>query len=89
MRYTDLTTMPAEYVIYSTPTCRYCTKAKDLLLGLGKDYEERDAREPEHNAFLKASGLTTVPQIYRRIPENREPDHIGGFEDLKSYFGIE
>jgi glutaredoxin 3 len=65
--------------IYTTRTCGYCRRAKQLLARKGVAFEEIDvtfdeARHEEMTA--KAGGRTSVPQIW--IGEV----HIGGCDDL-------
>jgi glutaredoxin 3 len=65
--------------IYTTRTCGYCRRAKQLLARKGVAFEEIDvtfneARRAEMTE--RAGGRTSVPQIW--IGE----DHIGGCDDL-------
>jgi glutaredoxin 3 len=64
--------------MYSTATCPYCIRARDLLQRKGVSY--RDIRVdalPEQRAIMMAkSGRHTVPQIFI----NDQP--IGGCDDL-------
>lgn len=69
----------ANVVIYSTPVCPYCVRAKNLLKGKGQDYTEIDiSRDPAlmDEMIKKAGGRRTVPQIFI------DDTHIGGFDDL-------
>ena len=66
-------------IIYTTPICPYCVRAKALLKKKGAVFEEVDVfmnvearREMEKNA----GGRYTVPQIF--IGER----HVGGCDDL-------
>ena len=57
----------AEVVIYTTPFCPYCARAKRLLDSKGVTYEEIDlythpGRREE--MLQRAQGRTTVPQIF-------------------------
>ncbi|AWK86175.1 glutaredoxin 3 [Azospirillum thermophilum] len=57
----------AEVVIYTTPFCPYCSRAKRLLDSKGVSYEEIDlymhpGRRDE--MVQRAEGRTTVPQIF-------------------------
>ena len=65
-------------VIYTTPFCPYCTRAKRLLASKQMEFEEIDVSDRSAREALarKASGLTTVPQIW--IGET----HVGGCEEL-------
>jgi glutaredoxin 3 len=66
-------------LIYTTPYCPYCHRAKRLLTQKGASFEEIDvsgdwaAREA---LMDKAGGLTTVPQIW--IGDT----HVGGSDEL-------
>ena len=68
----------AEVIIYSTPICPYCVRAKDLLERKGQSYKEVDVSDPtEREAMMaKAGGRRTVPQIFIG------GTHVGGFDDL-------
>ncbi|MBN2808936.1 MAG: glutaredoxin 3 [Deltaproteobacteria bacterium] len=66
-------------VIYSTPVCPYCIKAKKLLSAKGAAYEEIDiSRDPAlvAEAQRRSGGRRTVPQIF--IGDL----HVGGCDDL-------
>lgn len=68
----------AKIVVYSTATCPYCVRAKDLLTSKGLSYEEVrvDIDSKAREEMMQKSGRRTVPQIFI----NDEP--IGGFDDL-------
>ncbi|HEY0832815.1 MAG TPA: glutaredoxin 3 [Azospirillum sp.] len=56
-----------DVVIYTTPFCPYCTRAKRLLDSKGVSYEEIDlymhpGRRDE--MVQRAQGRTTVPQVF-------------------------
>lgn len=70
------------YTILSTPTCGYCTKAKDLLKEKGLPFLENSFDTPERVAELKAAGYETVPVIFL------DNVKIGGFEDLQKHLGV-
>jgi glutaredoxin 3 len=65
--------------IYTKGWCPYCSAAKKLLSDKGVDFTEIDIeKKPEARAEMiqKASGRTTVPQIF--IGDR----HVGGCDDL-------
>ena len=69
----------AEIVVYSSPFCGFCFRAKRLLEGKGVEYVEIDvimdpSRRPE--MLERSGGRSTVPQIF--IDEQ----HIGGSDEL-------
>lgn len=70
----------AEIVIYTTPVCPYCVRAKALLKRKGHDnYQEIDvAKDPASmkEMLAKSGGLKTVPQIFIN------GQHVGGCDDL-------
>ena len=69
----------AEVVIYSSPYCGYCTRAKALLARKGVSYRDIDViAEPGRRAEMveRAGGRTTVPQIFIN------GCHVGGCDDL-------
>jgi len=66
-------------LIYTTPICPYCERAKSLLAKKGTDFEEIDIfMDTDARAAMeaKANGRKTVPQIF--VGET----HVGGCEDL-------
>ena len=66
-------------VIYTTPFCPYCLRAKRLLTHKGATFEEIDVSgdwEARATLARKAGGLTTVPQIW--IGDV----HVGGSDEL-------
>ena len=68
-----------DIVIYTTPTCGFCSAAKRLLSKKGVDYTEINvAGHPELREEMteKAGGRRTVPQIFV------DGKHIGDCEDL-------
>lgn len=69
----------AEILVYSSPFCPYCHRAKKLLDAKGVSYREIDvlanpSRRDEMVA--RAEGRTTVPQIFI------DGRGIGGCDDL-------
>lgn len=57
----------AEIVIYTTPFCPYCSRAKRLLQSKGVTYQEIDLYEQpgrRDEMVRRAEGRTTVPQIF-------------------------
>lgn len=68
------------FTIYSTPGCRFCKSAKQLLEKENQTYEEIDVFESEDGMeVMQAIRARTVPQVFHNNV------HIGGFEDLKAY----
>jgi glutaredoxin 3 len=68
----------ARVVIYTTPSCPFCVRAKRLLQARGIAYEEVDvAGDPVERAELvRRTGRRTVPQIFV------DGESIGGYEEL-------
>ena len=67
-----------DVIIYTTKTCPYCYKAKNLLISLEISYQEVSV---DFNSKLRAemaskAGKTSVPQIWFG------EDHIGGCDNL-------
>ena len=54
-----------EILIYSTPTCGYCRRAKELLTNKGLDFEEvmLDNQDAITRFKEDCPGLASVPQI--------------------------
>ena len=63
-------------------TCPYGLKAKDLLKRSGFEVEDRHlATREETDAFKRAHGVSTTPQIFI----GGSP--VGGYDDLRRYLG--
>ncbi|WHN66243.1 glutaredoxin 3 [Cysteiniphilum sp. QT6929] len=65
--------------IYTKPTCPYCINAKALLSKKGATFTEyniSDKPQLREEMIKRASGRTTVPQIFINN------QHIGGCDDL-------
>lgn len=65
--------------IYTKMFCPYCARAKKLLGEKGADFEEYEISmggEKRQEMIQRASGRTTVPQIFI------DGQHIGGSDDL-------
>ena len=67
-----------DIVLYTTPMCGYCQRAKILLHRKGVEYSEIDlSREPSRwSEMMERSRRDTVPQIF--IGET----HVGGYDDM-------
>jgi glutaredoxin 3 len=65
-------------VMYTTPVCPYCIRAKALLAAKGVEFEERpvDLSADGRQFLIGLSGRRTVPQILI----NDTP--IGGYDEL-------
>ncbi len=66
-------------VIYTTRSCPYCTRAKQLLTSKGAAFEEIDVTGDwvARDALVaKAGGRMTVPQIWIGAT------HVGGSDEL-------
>ncbi|MFZ8955331.1 MAG: glutaredoxin 3 [Burkholderiaceae bacterium] len=69
----------AKVKIFTTATCPFCIRAKDLLAQRGvNDYEEIrvDIDPSQRTVMMEVSGRRTVPQIFI------DHQHIGGCDDL-------
>lgn len=69
----------ADVVIYTTPFCPYCSRAKKLLDSKGVTYEEIDLyMEPGRREEMvqRAQGRMTVPQIFI------DGTPVGGSDDI-------
>ena len=66
-------------VIYTSPFCGFCYRAKTLLKGKNVEYEEVDIMVyPKRRLEMtdRANGRDTVPQIFF------DNHHIGGCDEL-------
>jgi glutaredoxin 3 len=70
--------MQAKVEIYTTGWCPYCSRARQLLVAKGVEFEEIDvdARPGAREEMIARSGRRTIPQIFI----NQTP--IGGCDDL-------
>src|SRR4051812_8953589 len=70
--------VPAKVIIYTTPWCGFCHRAKQLLAQKNAAFTEIDVEDrPDLRSFLAStSGQRTVPQVFI----NGEP--VGGFTDI-------
>jgi glutaredoxin 3 len=69
----------ADIVIYTTPFCGYCARAKALLKKKGAPFTEIDVEyDPDLRQQMRdrAGGRRTVPQVF--IGDI----HVGGSDDL-------
>lgn len=68
----------SKVMMYSTPYCPYCVRAKRLLESKGTAFKDIDvSRHPQlRSEMMQKSGRQTVPQIW--IGKK----HVGGFDDL-------
>lgn len=65
--------------IYTSQSCPYCIKAKQLLDMKGVNYEELrtdESAELADEAVKKSGGIRTVPQIFI------DDHHVGGCDEL-------
>ncbi|HSK42184.1 MAG TPA: glutaredoxin 3 [Arenibaculum sp.] len=74
----------AEVVIYSSPFCSYCSRAKRLLDEKGVAYEEIDVmQQPRRRVEMveRSGGRSSVPQIFI------DGKGIGGCDELYALNG--
>jgi glutaredoxin len=68
------------YTVYSTPTCSWCIRAKDLLKSKNLEYEEimvgRDITPEEFREKIGNDKPLTVPKIYDNLV------YVGGYTEL-------
>ncbi|MDO8267582.1 MAG: glutaredoxin 3 [Moraxellaceae bacterium] len=67
-----------DVVIYTTPICPYCVRAKSLLKQKGVAWTEIDVSrdDNERMALMARTKQRTVPQIFIN------GQHVGGSDDL-------
>lgn len=69
----------AKVEVYSTGSCPFCVRARNLLNKKGVEFEEyRVDQDPELRPRMeeRAGGATSVPQIFI------DDFHVGGFDEL-------
>lgn len=70
-----------QFIIFSKEDCEYCELAKGIFIEKGLDFVEFVIPDCEQIlAFMKYSGLKTVPQVFV------DGMLIGGYQSLESYF---
>ena len=76
--------------VYSTPTCPYCTQAKDYFKENGIEFSDVDVSQDQQAAdqMIKKSGQMGVPVI--TIEKDNKEEIIVGFDQAKiaSVLGI-
>lgn len=67
-----------EVVVYTTPVCPYCVRAKQLLARKGAAFREVDVAHDDalRQEVMRRSGKRTVPQIWIG------GYHVGGCDEL-------
>lgn len=68
----------ADVIIYTTPVCSYCVRAKHLLKQKGAIWKEIDVSRDAgaRMALVERTRQRTVPQIFIN------DEHIGGCDEL-------
>lgn len=68
----------ANVVVYATPWCPYCVRARHLLKSKGVEYQLIDVSgDPKLRAAMaEKAGKTSVPQIWI------DDFHVGGCDEL-------
>lgn len=71
------------FLIYSTSSCSYCKRAKELILQKGGSYVEHYIDRDDNarkDLFVRLPTAKTVPQIFTN------GQHIGGYTELAEYY---
>ena len=73
----------ANVTIYSTPTCGYCTMAKDFLQEKGVEYTEIDVSVDQQKAqeMVEKTGQMGVPVII--IEKDGQEEVLVGFDQVQ------
>ncbi|MFA5986789.1 MAG: glutaredoxin domain-containing protein [Parcubacteria group bacterium] len=73
----------AEVTIYSTPTCGYCTLAKDFLQEKGVEYTDIDVSVDQQKAqeMVEKTGQMGVPVIV--IIKDGQEEVLVGFDQVQ------
>ncbi len=73
----------AKVIIYSTPTCGYCTMAKDFLQEKGVEYEEIDVSvdQQKAQAMVEKTGQMGVPVII--VEKDGQEEVLVGFDQVQ------
>ncbi len=71
-------------IIYGTPTCSFCTKAKELCAERGVNYTYHVVGEDitvEALTEMAGQPVRTVPQIFK-LNNDGFIEYIGGYQEL-------
>jgi len=73
----------AEVTIYSTPTCGYCTMAKDFLREKGVEFTDIDVSVDQQKAqeMVEKTGQMGVPVIV--VNKDGQEEVIVGFDQVQ------
>ncbi len=73
----------ANVTIYSTPTCGYCTMAKDFLQEKGVEYTEIDVSVDQQKAqeMVEKTGQMGVPVII--VEKDGQEEVLVGFDQVQ------
>lgn len=73
----------ADFLVYSTQFCPYCTAAKRMLSGNDLSYQEvlLDSEPHKMTTLASETGHRTVPIIFDLRDD--EPRFVGGFDELR------
>lgn len=72
-----------KFTIYTTSTCPFCVKAKNLLKNNNFYFDEISLDDTKDRLNFKQQNpnMKTVPQIFLTVDGKQE--HIGGYIDLR------
>jgi glutaredoxin len=79
-----------KYIVYGTPSCSFCNKAKTLLEIHKQNYAYKEVGTELTKEQLEETlnrKVRTVPQIVRVLPDGFT-EYVGGFDELKKVFGM-
>ena len=77
------------FKVYSIDNCGYCSRAFNLLMMQGRDFEAVKLADTEKGKFLDDRGFgpgsRTFPRVYQ-LNDAGEEVLIGGYDDLRKVF---
>ncbi|MBT3772519.1 MAG: glutaredoxin [Euryarchaeota archaeon] len=78
-----------DFVLFTTSTCPFCHKAKNLLSQSNHTWKSHDVRKNQklQMEVIQMTGQRTVPAVFDTRGET--PQFIGGFDDLHEFLRIE
>ena len=74
--------------VFSTSTCDWCTKAKELLVSKGIEVQMISLDDQNSRALFRRDMSKAGYGIIKTVPQIFIDDHyVGGYEDLEAFLG--
>ena len=74
--------------VFSTSTCTWCVKAKELLVSKGIEVVEINLDNQNKRALFRRNMSRAGYGVIETVPQIFIDDHyVGGYEDLEAFLG--